>query len=158
MGFLNNKKPSDVDERILNSLSQSQRTDSRALKEIAKRQGPLLALMQESDVIRFAYLSQGSGTSLVAVTNNLIVDVAWDSNFSKGGVKSFLLSEIGDIETGTTSDAAFLVNITSSDALPFKAFMRDDRSTAYEKYWAGTIVLKFKERTRLDEFLLVVRQ
>src|SRR5436309_1881812 len=42
VGIFGSKAPSDVDSRILNSLTQSQRAEPRTLKEIAKRQRPLL--------------------------------------------------------------------------------------------------------------------
>ena len=156
MGIFGSKATSDVDSRILNSLTQSQRTEPRTLKEIAKRQRPLLALLQETDEIQFAHLSWRPNTVLAAVTNDLVIGVGWDSNFSKGGVTSFLRSEIGEIEKGVTKDANYWADITSTDALPFKAFRSDTGSAAYQKYYAGKISLQFSERTRLDEFVRAV--
>ncbi len=45
---------------------------------------------------------------LVAVTNDLVIGVGWDSNFSKGGVTSFLRSEIGEIDKGVTKGCTLL--------------------------------------------------
>lgn len=156
MGIFGSKPPAEVDSRILASLTRSQRTESRTLKEVAKRQRPLLALLQPTDDIQFAHLSWRPNTVLVAVTNDLVIGVGWDSNFSKGGVKSFLRSEIGEVEKGVTKDASFWATITSTDALAFKAFSSDSGSAAYQKYYDGSISLQFNERTRLDEFLRAV--
>jgi len=156
VGIFGSKAPSDVDSRILDSLTQSQRAEPRTLKEIAKRQRPLLALLQPTDEIQFAHLSWRPNTVLVAVTNDLVIGVGWDSNFSKGGVTSISRSDIGEIDKGVTKDATYWADITSTDALSFKAFRSDTGSAASQKYYEGNISLQFSARTRLDEFLRAV--
>lgn len=141
----------EVDPRILAALHHSQQAKMPA-KDIAKRQRPLLELLR-GDSLHFAYLSRRPTTDLIGITDRLLVGVGWDSNFSKGGVKSFPFHTIAEFETRVASDGTFLVRITDDEAMPFKAYAsQNGTSKAKDNYWAGTLTAGFGDRSALDDF------
>lgn len=91
----------EIDPRILNILHPSQRQKPPA-KDIAKRQRPLLALLEEGDELQFAFLSWRPNTILIGLTNHLFIGVGWESSFSKGGVKSFPYYAIAEVDKRLT--------------------------------------------------------
>lgn len=143
----------EIDPRILNALHPSQRQKPPA-KEIAKRQQPLLALLEEGDELQFAFLSWRPSTNLIGLTNDLFIGVGWDSSFSKGGVKSFSYHAIAEVDKRVTEDGRFLVSVSNVDAVPFKPYaFASGVSKGKENYWDGTVLAGFSDRSAYKDFL-----
>ena len=150
--------PPEIDPRILNVLHPSQRQKPPA-KDIAKRQRPLLALLEEGDELQLAFLSWNPTTNLIGLTNRLFIGVGWDSNFSKGGVKSFPYHDIAEVDKRVTGDGGFLVSVTNVDAIPFKPYASASGvSKAKDNYWEGSVLVGFGDRSAYKDFLAALER